>query len=367
MQHFSLQNHKKFYRKSIANQIALSAAADFIYMGFLDCNQGVLVDWWSGRGVSDAAEPDPQRILGMIRKIDRAAKETGRCPSDGRTLSFDLNRSNEQEAQINWTQSGDYLIGIGGQIENLLPIIVVLGDRSDSNETRDTFLCIGMSYVKQELHESITYSPGLNSNAVETALSMLSIHFAVVDSYGDIDYSTDLSEGLLNQNGGFDIESKRLIARRPKTQRVFMHALRLSTGPARKPSIVSIEGEEAGDRSKIVVIMPVKKSSPPRALVIFEQGDDDPILLDHLLKLSGLTNSERRITHHILEGKSLAEAAEETNLSLSTVRSYMKGIFSKTSTHRQSELITRYQNAVPRVKYSDIAKPANLTVNRPKH
>ena len=41
-------------------------------------------------------------------------------------------------------------------------------------------------------------------------------------------------------------------------------------------------------------------------------------------------------------GKSAAEAADATGLSLETVRSYLKQVLCKTGTHRQTELIALY-------------------------
>jgi len=354
MEHFSAREHRNFYRKSFAEQLAVSANADFVYMGFFDCSQSLFVDWWVGHGATAQKDPDPQQVLRLIRAIDRAVSKTGHCPSTISATTLDPRDQPAPPARANWVQSGDYLIGVGGAIDNLVPVMTIVGGKDQDEQARDTVLRIGMAYVTQEMHEKAPYNPPSKGDAIEMALGMLSIHFAVVDSYGKVDYSTDLQADWLKKNGGFELNSGQLSGGTQKTQRMFRNALRLATGPTRLPSILSITTDEG--RSKIAVTMPVEKSSPPRALVIFEQGDDDPLLRDHLLKLSGLTNSERRITHHILEGKSLAETAVETNLSLSTVRSYMKGIFAKTSTHRQSELITHFQNAVPRVKYADIAK-----------
>lgn len=352
MQHLSARDTRNFYRKGFARQLAVSLEADFIYMGFFDCRYTSFVDWWVGHDTSSPREPRPQHILGVLPEIDRAVTTAGHCHLVDHAAGLSQ-KLPPPPGEAHWILSEDYLVGVGRQVDDLVPVMAVIGGQRRVEEVQ-TFLQMGMAYVTQELHETMPLGHTQSRNAIETALSMLSIHFAVVDSYGEIDYSTDLSGDWLEENGGFELIARRLSARRQKTQRVFQHALRLATGPARKPSILSLEAQEG--RSKIAVIMPVADSSPPRALVTFEQGHDDPILRDHLLRLSGLTNSERRIAHHILDGKSLAETAEMTNLSLATVRSYMKGVFAKTSTHRQSELITHFRNAVPRVKYAPYAQ-----------
>ncbi len=349
MKNFSATDHRSFYRKNIVDQLTVSAQADFIYMGFFDCNNSLFIDWWFGCGAKSLSDPGPEQILDIIRTIDQVvAKLKPRDAADPAVASD----QEQPTGKAHWIRSNEYFIGVGDRLGNLVPVVVALGDGVRTAKTGNPALQIAMSYVTQELYNTMPRKRSANSSAIEMVLSMLSINFAVVDSYGNIDYGTNMSTEWLQECGGFEINERRLSGRTQKTQRLLHHALRLATSPVRLPSIVSIDTNEAV--SKIVVVMPVEKSSPPRALVMFEDESHDPVLRDHLLKLSGLTNSERRITHHILEGKTLAETAEETNLSLSTVRSYMKGIFAKTSTHRQSELITRFQHAVPRVKYAAI-------------
>jgi len=52
----------------------------------------------------------------------------------------------------------------------------------------------------------------------------------------------------------------------------------------------------------------------------------------------------------LLSGKTLAVAAEESNLTISTARSYLKTIFAKTGIHRQSQLISLYHTLLPPIK-----------------
>lgn len=354
MQEFSARDHKSFYRKTFAEHLAVSTGADFVYMGFFDCNNRLFIDWWVGRGNAQVPEPGPQDILQLVKKIDRVAATVAQVWRPGYDASIDLVRQPTLPDNARWDLSENCLIGIGGQMGTLVPVIVVLGGTHHAEGASGAFLGMGMSYMAQELHTLTPSSAMLRDDALEKALGMLAIHFAVVDSYGTVSYSTDLPVDWLRENGGFKIVSGRLTAQAQKTQKRLNHALQRATGLARQSSIISIETPSG--RAKIAVIMPVRESSPRQALVIFEQGGADPVLRDHLLKLFGLTNSERRITHLLLEGKSLSEAAEKTNLSMSTVRSYMKGIFAKTSTRRQSELVAQFQNAVPRVKYAPSIK-----------
>lgn len=53
----------------------------------------------------------------------------------------------------------------------------------------------------------------------------------------------------------------------------------------------------------------------------------------------GLTPSEARLAHALVLGERLEQAADTTGVTLSTARTYLKHIFQKTHTNRQSELI----------------------------
>ncbi len=328
MKIFDDTDTKSVFRGKFASELAMLAGADLVYMGFYDCGTRRFADGWAGfNGGRTATDGQIVRTGAEIAQVLTGLQIRGPEPAF--------------EAQE--VRSENYAIAIGEAAEQLVPVMALRGAAPGNA------LQLGLSYVAQQLSEAQREAPLAREEAIETALGVLSIHLAVVDAYGEIDYCTDLSSDWLRDYGGFEISLNRLSAKTQKLQKSFHQALSLATGSSRQASIVPVDADKR--LSRIAVVMPLEKSNPPRALVILEQGNKDPELGDHLLKLSGLTNSECRIAHHLLEGKSLNEIADETNLSLSTVRSYLKGIFAKTSTHRQGQFITYFHNTVPRVKY----------------
>lgn len=60
-----------------------------------------------------------------------------------------------------------------------------------------------------------------------------------------------------------------------------------------------------------------------------------------LRRAFGLTRAEARLAMHLASGKSLARAATDFGVKMSTVRSQLGQIYSKTSTGRQCELVSR--------------------------
>jgi DNA-binding CsgD family transcriptional regulator len=60
-----------------------------------------------------------------------------------------------------------------------------------------------------------------------------------------------------------------------------------------------------------------------------------------LVRLYGLTRGEAAIAALVIQGKTIEEAADALFISAHTARTHLKRIFSKTETHRQSELVVR--------------------------
>lgn len=78
----------------------------------------------------------------------------------------------------------------------------------------------------------------------------------------------------------------------------------------------------------------------PAAVVIV--ADPETPLADSIrrvCKVYGLTPAETRLAELLVDGLALSEIAEAMELKLSTVRVYLKQIFSKTGVHRQPMLI----------------------------
>lgn len=337
MKYLKEKHSRNECHESFAADLAALSGADQIYMGFFDRTDRASTNCWTG------ASPG-------VARISLAALDADIC----QILNGLYADAAGHERINNRVQIGGYHIGLGTAVGTQVPVIAIRGGRPGvAADQMAKTVKLGLSYVSQQLSNMPSNATVTMGEAIETALNVLSVNLAVVDAYGEIDYATDFSAEWLEEYGGFEINLRRFSGKTQKLQKRLHKALALATGPARQPSIVPVDMEKR--LSRIAVVMPLEKSNPPRALVILEQGKKDPELGDHMLKLSGLTNSECRIAHHLLDGKSVNEIADITNLSLSTVRSYLKGIFAKTRTHRQGQFITYFHNTVPRMKYIPLA------------
>ena len=83
------------------------------------------------------------------------------------------------------------------------------------------------------------------------------------------------------------------------------------------------------------------------AVVFISDPEQKPAVLSEILHtLYGLTEAESRLAISLLDGKSLAEAADSIGVGRETVRSQIKSALHKTGTARQGEMI-RLLSSIP--------------------
>jgi DNA-binding CsgD family transcriptional regulator len=78
---------------------------------------------------------------------------------------------------------------------------------------------------------------------------------------------------------------------------------------------------------------------PLALLVIHDASTYQPPAADLLKQMFGLTPAEIRLSHQLLQGSTLKEAAEQLHISTETGRSHLKSIFVKLGVRRQSDML----------------------------
>jgi len=80
---------------------------------------------------------------------------------------------------------------------------------------------------------------------------------------------------------------------------------------------------------------------PTPVAVGYVHGAAEPSVdrCDQLTQLFGLTNSEARLALALSRGRSIAEAAEDLNLTVETARNYSKKVYTKTDARGQADLV----------------------------
>jgi DNA-binding CsgD family transcriptional regulator len=74
-------------------------------------------------------------------------------------------------------------------------------------------------------------------------------------------------------------------------------------------------------------------------LFVLDPEQDVLRMLGASCGLYGLTETESRLTKHLVSGLTVTEAAAAMRIQCATARAYLKQIFAKTGTHRQTDLV----------------------------
>jgi DNA-binding NarL/FixJ family response regulator len=100
------------------------------------------------------------------------------------------------------------------------------------------------------------------------------------------------------------------------------------TRPSLKRPLIALIGAGTSDgdiRQAIIFVFDPERQTLPQA--------------ETIARLFGLSPAEGRLVHALAEGRKLEDAAQYLGLTVNTARTYLKQVFSKTGTGRQSELL----------------------------
>lgn len=182
-----------------------------------------------------------------------------------------------------------------------------------------------------------------------TAFDTLGVAAFLVDADCRIYFANPLAEHMLAAEAALRAPAGRLGLTRAALDTGFRAAIDAATGG----------GREAGGRTGKIMSVPRGGRSPlslniaplderdrtmfgtgPLALVVVSDGDRPVRLdIDALRSAFDLTATEARLAAAIAAGMTLAGYAASTGVSLSTARTHLAAIFSKTSTNRQADLV----------------------------
>ncbi|MEA1832340.1 helix-turn-helix transcriptional regulator [Methylobacterium durans] len=151
-----------------------------------------------------------------------------------------------------------------------------------------------------------------------TAAKLLTVHMRPAMSEGDLNSFRHALNQLLSvqANGNASVNQDCWIAV-PQSGR-----------NANRPMIIRstpIDSNEATGTKRVVMLIDLNLNPEPS--------------VDVLRRIFQLTPSEGRLAVEMASGKSPDEVAEAAQISVSTVRKQLNSVFTKTSTHRQAELV----------------------------
>lgn len=175
------------------------------------------------------------------------------------------------------------------------------------------------------------------------ALDALPIGIALTDSSLRVEFINALGRQIVARRDGLMLSQEHLSTPGGASQAALLRAVSRATQarPDRRPSVLSLPRQDA-DRQLPALVVPVGHSPSQRkvAAILFTDAEHAvapprPILR----KLFGLTAAEASLLAELTVGRSVKHAAQKLGISEQTARSQLKGMFLKTGTNRQTDLL----------------------------
>lgn len=177
------------------------------------------------------------------------------------------------------------------------------------------------------------------------ALDQVAQGMAVLDAHGALLQANKAAMRLLARGQGFCLRAGRLAAREPRDQACLEALLSACTADSRQAEAAPPAALVA--QGLVLQMTPLRSTRSvfvsPRAAVLVSLSE--PLAppttqaSDTLAALFGFTAAEARLAQSLTGGGGLREAAARARMSYATARWYLKILFQKTGTTRQSELV----------------------------
>lgn len=322
-------------------------------MAFFDGSSRVFTETW----VVQSPESQQEKARDIEHSAEARMAVFAALHSGDSLISADNQKLEKPAEYPIWMRAGHYVVGVGKPVSDIYPVLVCPAGVPNIKTEQQALLRIGLAYAHQQLTEDVYSKAVWPEGLVEATMKVLSIEFILVDEAGIVQFDGRHSQEPNENEPQWRVMNGRLTLEFKKEHDLLKEAIDEATSSTPNASIISVS--TSSGLVRLAAVAPLAASNPRQAMILFEaQRTDHAALREHFFNAHGLTQSERLIAHQVLDGKTLNDAAEETGLSLATVRSYMKQIFTKTGAHRQSELISLYYTSILPVG-TTIAKAEN--------
>lgn len=190
--------------------------------------------------------------------------------------------------------------------------------------------------------------------ATETAFDRLPIGVVLFDRRGQFLHANKLAWDVLRAHDGLEVQASRLTTANPDLQRK-LERLIMATAATGRGTMASPGGSLTIPRMSLkpsfsIFVAPISDrgseqpgilgDTQPSAIAIINNPEwTAQIPSDVLQERYGLTSAESRLAAELSTGSSLKQASEKFGVSRDTVRTQLKQIFTKTNTHRQTDLV----------------------------
>lgn len=190
-------------------------------------------------------------------------------------------------------------------------------------------------------------STSITQQAGVQVLNCLDAGVLVVDGFCRVIYANEGAEAILRENREIVITGGYVLIRDPVLHDGLRTRVRdaVNTAQGKVARLGAAFAVPREHRLPLAVeVSPLRPSTLPFAgqrpyALVFIRDPETPIAVKRLRNLFGLTHTEGAIATELASGRSLKEIASRLGIGMATVRSHLKNILAKTSTHRQAELV----------------------------
>ncbi len=196
--------------------------------------------------------------------------------------------------------------------------------------------------------------------ALEHALDVLPLGLIVVGARGRVRFMNQRAAAILDTADGLTIVKRQLVAARSdETQtlrQLVRQAVQVTPVPGTGADGLVTLARPSQRRPLQVLVSPVARRLrrgdmrlPAALMWVMDPEQEATVPIEILQRLYGLTPTESIMTQLLSQGRGLAYAAGELQVSLNTAKTYQKRIFAKLGVHRQAELVRLLSEGLGRV------------------
>lgn len=188
----------------------------------------------------------------------------------------------------------------------------------------------------------------LQRDMARSALDRLSVGIVIADPQLHLVYANETADHVLAEpEGALGLRAGRLFARNAPDQAALKRLVAQALAPAhearpgRSHLLARAGGAESCNLS--LCVLPVQPGyglpgAPPCVMITARPLEPAADLVAAAQQLFGLTETEAKFASALASGLSLAEAAEEQHVRISTARTHLARIFQKTGVRQQSQV-----------------------------
>jgi DNA-binding NarL/FixJ family response regulator len=202
--------------------------------------------------------------------------------------------------------------------------------------------------IEQALQEKQTRAERQSSTAGAAfsmaALNRLPTGVIVVDAEPKVVFTNKQGAEFLSQKDGLSITPAGLVRTNKPKETTELHRLikqAIEEGENSVPRALSAEREESERPLSVVVApLPSESAGTKTAVLLVSAPETQPLpSVETVSRLFDLTDAESRLAIALGEGLCIEDAAEKLGVTVSSARTYLKRVFSKTDVTRQAELV----------------------------